>query len=338
MVVRSVDTMKESRDAASSNRITPAQIQHTCELIATMNVTHITVDTQYDYPDFMRTWVQAVRATGKKVWFRGNWNNWEGNNQQPADLCPKDYTAKTAAFIESNREMFEDDDIFDPCAEPENGPFWKRNYGQNWTGNQAANIAFNDFILQSSRACAKAFDSLGVKVETGIRSTNGWIASQPSVLFQETVEELGYVSMDFYPGNDVTLSADEALEKFIHEFMPVYNVRNVPIVIAEFGYSIKERVSNEKQLEVLQKWFDFMVTIPNIVGINYWVGPGYAGPDSSTADCIFEGTTGNWRLRPAGEALKTMYKSIEQRSADNKLPGVELDTHNLKMLAKVKSE
>ncbi len=313
-VVRTVDTMKESRDGASTNRLSPAQIQHTCNLIATMNVTHITVDTQYDYPDFMRTWVQAVRATGKKVWFRGNWNNWEGNNQQPADLTPNNYISKTVAFIGNNQDLFEDGDIFDPCAEPENSPYWINTFGQNWTSKPNATDAYNNFIVQSSQDCGQAFDALNVQVETGMRSTNPWIASRPSVLYNSTVQQLGYVTIDAYPGQDTSLTPEQSLLAFQQEVMGVYNARNMPIVLGEFGYSIDAPTTNTQQLNVLQKWFDWIETLPWISGINYWVGPGYSNPGSSTTDCIFEGTTGDWRLRPAGEALKNMYGNIQNRS------------------------
>ena len=317
-VFRSVDTMKESRDASQS--MNDFQIQHTCNLIASMNVTHITVDSQYDYPDYMRRWVKAVRRAGKKVWFRSCFSEWEDKSNIDQDgyierskvlMTPEQNTAAIVKFIKENPDLFESGDIFDATPEAENGTYW-RSFKGGWVNNNTAKDEFNAFMLASSNESQQAFKDIGVEgVITGIRSTNGWIASQPTVLYQDTVEELGYVSMDFYPGNDISLSSDASLQEFKREFMPVYNVRNVPIVIAEFGYSIKGRVTNEKQLEVLQKWFDFIQTIPNLHGINYWVGPGRKTDSDDSIDKIFEGTTGSWKLRPAGEALKKMFKNIE---------------------------
>src|SRR5689334_12881088 len=78
--IASVDTMKDSMDtSAPKNQISDSAIASDVNLIATMHTTHITVDTFMDYPDYMLRWINAVRKTGKHVWFRLHFNAWEGN-------------------------------------------------------------------------------------------------------------------------------------------------------------------------------------------------------------------------------------------------------------------
>src|SRR5260221_9980513 len=105
----SIDTMKGSRDTTStpSFQLTPAQIALDVNLCATMSVTHITVDTFYDYPAYMALWVAAVRAVGKKVWFRPHWNHLESNNGQPADITPAQYLTATNAFLAADWKLFQ---------------------------------------------------------------------------------------------------------------------------------------------------------------------------------------------------------------------------------------
>jgi hypothetical protein len=74
-VIRAVDNMKESRDQANPDQLSIEQKAYTCNLIASMHTTHIAIATQYDYPVAMKEWIDEVRATGNKVWFRCNWNN-----------------------------------------------------------------------------------------------------------------------------------------------------------------------------------------------------------------------------------------------------------------------
>ena len=59
--IASVDTMKESKDA-ERNRLTYAQIAQDVRLAATLNPTHITVNTRMEYPAVMGQWVTAVIA------------------------------------------------------------------------------------------------------------------------------------------------------------------------------------------------------------------------------------------------------------------------------------
>src|SRR5207302_10647382 len=58
----SVDTMKESKDKEASS-LTAAQIASDVNLAATLNTSHISVDTHMEYPAVMGQWVAAVRHT-----------------------------------------------------------------------------------------------------------------------------------------------------------------------------------------------------------------------------------------------------------------------------------
>ena len=75
----SIDTMKESMDT-DAYPLTSAQIADDVNLAATLSTNYVTVDTHWDYPAYMRRWVDAVRNARKHVWFRIHPNAWGGTN------------------------------------------------------------------------------------------------------------------------------------------------------------------------------------------------------------------------------------------------------------------
>lgn len=81
--VRSIDTMKTSRDKARAELNNPdfdTQIEKELTLIKEIGANYVAIDTPYDkeFLPFLKRWISLARKMGLKVWFRGNWSNWEG--------------------------------------------------------------------------------------------------------------------------------------------------------------------------------------------------------------------------------------------------------------------
>jgi hypothetical protein len=304
-----IDTMKDSRDTGT-HQLTDAQIANDVNLVATLNVNYITVDVFYDYPDYMQSWINAVRATGKHIWFRAHWNQWENNNGTTGIMTPSTYNTNTQNFILAHPSFFQSGDIFDPDDEPEEGKYWKATYGTNWTTSPPApNTAtreYNSYIRDSMDLADAAFAQIGVSgVITNIHSLTYFNASTRGVLEAATVAKMGNVTIDTYPDADTT-DPTTAANLRLNELKTVYSLWHVPIIYGEMGYSNDIQVDDATQEAVLKAEFDAISTIPYLQGLNYWVGAGGAGFGGYTN--IFSGSRGNWSLRPAANDLAAFFK------------------------------
>src|SRR6266705_95769 len=67
--IASIDTMKESRDT-ETRPLSSSEILAIVKLSASVNTNYITVDTHWDYSNYLQQWVNAIRAAGRHVWFR----------------------------------------------------------------------------------------------------------------------------------------------------------------------------------------------------------------------------------------------------------------------------
>lgn len=317
--ITAVDTMKESRDTIT-NPLTDLEIYQDVALCATLHTTHITVDTPYDYPDYLTRWVKAVRATGRHVWFRCAFNAWEGSYDTPATMTPTQYTNRLKAFIHDHRALFQSGDILDPLPEPENGPYWVRTspQGASWTWKDAPNATtdeYNRFFVNVTQAADDALKAAGIRgVITTIRSTNGYIAGRPMTLYPATVARMGRITIDEYVGQETDIAPPAALAALQKEVEAIENVRHVPLVLGEFGYSTKGLVSDSQQQVVLRPEFDWLRTRPYLQGMNYWHGAGYPAPDTYNGAKLFTGTRGAWTLRPAARDLDRLYAALNARS------------------------
>lgn len=304
--VASVDTMKESMDT-ETRPLTDAQIANDVNLAASLNVTHITVDTHWDYPAYAQKWINAIRAAGKHVWFRMHPNQWENNNGTTGIMTPSQYLAAETAYITGHPTFFQSGDILDMNPEPENGLYWKATYGNSWTSG-APNTAtddFNSFYINVTETANTALAQIGVSsVITNIRSTNSWFAMNPSSLYQSTVNHMGVVTIDSYPDQDTTDPTTAATNR-INELTQIENIRGVPIIIAEIGYSNHINVDDATQNNVLTAELNAIEPLNYIAGMNYWVGAGTSNSGGYTH--IFAGSNGNWTLRPAAITLSNFY-------------------------------
>ena len=123
--IKSIDTMKYSRDAAGAKLNDPT-FDQTIEIqiknIADLGATHVALGTPYDekFIPYLSRWVAAARRNNLKVWFRGNFSGWEGWFEYPK-ISRDQHLAMTENFILSHPDLFRDGDIFSPCPECENG-------------------------------------------------------------------------------------------------------------------------------------------------------------------------------------------------------------------------
>lgn len=304
----SIDTMKSSRDT-ETHPLSQREITNIVELSASLNTNYITVDTLWDYPDYMQQWIDAIRATGRHVWFRGHPNQWENDNNTPGIMNPKQYEATEQEFILQHAAFFRPGDIFDACSEPEEGHYWKATYHSQWTSHapNTATREFNTFLRDTTDIADAALHQKGIHgVITTIRSINSFFATHPEDLEQSTINKFGYITVDSYPDQFTTDPATAANAR-LRELQTIENIWHVSIVIGEMGYSNGVNVDDAKQQAVLKAELDALASFPYLVGINYWVG---AGTDTSGGYThIFEKANGVWTLRPAAHELSAFYKS-----------------------------
>lgn len=305
--IASIDTMKESRDT-ETHPLPQAEIAYIVQLSASLNTNYITVDTHWDYPDYMKEWIDAIRASGRHVWFRTHPNEWEDDNGSTGLMTPQQYETAERQFILSHPTFFQPGDIFDPCSEPENGLYWKAHYGTTWANHapDAASRAYNAFLRDTTNVANAALQQAGISgVITTVHSTNSFFASTPAILESQTVKQFGYITVDSYPEGNTTNPAAAASDR-VDELQRIENLWHVPILIGEMGYSNSVPVNDATQQAVLQAEFDALAQLPYVVGLNYWVGAGDSHSGGYTH--IFTQTQAGWELRPAAYALAAFFK------------------------------
>lgn len=306
--ITSVDTMKESMDT-DTWPLSAAQIAESVNLAASLNPKYVTVDTFWDYPSYMQQWVNAVRATGRHVWFRIHPNQWEDNNGATGIMTPAAYENAERSFILAHPGLFRSGDILDPCPEPENGKYWIANYGPHWTwyAPNPATSAFNTFIRTTTSVANSALQQLGISgVITTVRSTNSFFATHPEVLEAATVNMMGRITVDSYP-DEWTTDPAAATALRVQELNSIYAIWHVPVVIGEMGYSNEINVDDNTQNTVLKAEFAGLANLPYLSGVNYWVGAGTQNSGGYTH--LFKGDIGTWTMRPAGAVVATFYKT-----------------------------
>ncbi|MBA2285714.1 MAG: hypothetical protein H0W02_09540 [Ktedonobacteraceae bacterium] len=303
----SIDTMKVSRDT-QRHPLSEQEITQIIQLSASLNTNYITVDTHWDYPAYMKRWIDAIRATGRHVWFRSHPDKWENNNGTVGIMTPEEYKRVERSFILAHPTYFRLNDIFDACPEPEQGHYWFARYGNQWT-SQAPNTAtkaYNAFLRETSDVADTAFHEKGIHgVITNLRSTNGFFATHPDVLEKETTSKFGYITLDSYP-DESTTDPDTAAQAYRDELQSIEDIWHLPIVIGEMGYSNKIEVDDTLQQSVLKAEFATLNSLTYLVGVNYWVGAGTNTSGGYTY--IFTRSNNKWSLRPAAAEVSAFYK------------------------------
>ncbi len=302
--IASIDTMKASRDT-QHRPLSSNEIRDIVNLSASLNTNYITVDTNWDYPDYIQQWVDAVRAAHRRVWFRAHPDKWESSD----GMTPTEYEKVEQAFILQHPSLFQAGDIFDPCSEPEQGHYWIATYNTGWTydGNTPndGTREFNAFIRDTSDIADAAFKQKGISgVDTSIHSTNVYILLH--ILEQATVDKFKHVTLDSYP-EDTTTDPASAVHARLSELATVENRWQVPVIIGEMGYSNKAPVDDVTQQSVLKAELAAIAQLSYVTGVNYWVGAGSVTSGGYTYILTKSGQT--WTMRPAANELAAFYKA-----------------------------
>jgi hypothetical protein len=284
--IRSIDTMKNSRDLARlklDDRGYDREIDSQISKIALTGANYVAIGTPYDeeFIPYLRRWVQAARRHGLNVWFRGNFAGWEGWFDYPKIDKPT-HTQKTKQFIENNPYLFENGDIFTSCPECENGLKLQH--------DPKSISEHRTFLIEQYNVSKQAFESIGKNVKTGYFSMNGDLAR--AVMDQETTRAVGgVVVVDHYVKSPKQLAND------IQDFA---NRSKAKVMLGEFGAPIPDihgKMTENEQNEWISEALMQIADIPDLIGLNYWVNTG--------------GTTALWtetgREKPVVKTLRDYY-------------------------------
>lgn len=275
--IRSIDTMKTSRDQARYDLTDPElaeRISKELQAIKNMGVNYVSIGTPYDkeFLPILKLWVNKAHELGLHVWFRGNFSSWEGWFGYPKNMTAAQHLIKTAEFIEDNQGLFLDGDSFTAAPEAENGGPWNPVKMANFN-------AYRSFLKEQYDICKTGFEKFGKQIYCNWFSMNADIAN--NVLDKETVNYVGnLITIDHYVGDKQRMKKN--IESLHDKF-------GATILIGEFGAPIPEynaEMTEEEQAEFVADVFWLLKEKNYILGVNYWTSKG-----GSTA--IF-----NWDLSP----------------------------------------
>lgn len=264
--VRSVDTMKYSRDRAQDALHDPSfdsVIERQIKFISELGATHVAIATPYDeeFVPVLTRWVTITRKHGLKIWFRGNWSSWEGWFGYAKNLTPEDHLVNTRSFIASHPALFEDGDIFDPCPECENGGVWKK-----------SKETYEAFVPKLRAAAQDAFEVQKKDVRAVVSMSGGRVETLPDSFFVSFGKTL---AIDHYDDSEGYKRFLSSLEK-----------KKFSVLWAEFGApvpGVQALFGEEEQKHYVKGLFDAFSLHRNVlIGVNYWVLNG--GPSGLLRD------------------------------------------------------
>lgn len=262
--IKSIDTMKYSRDLARE-RLTDPEFDQVIEKqvsdIAKVGATHVALGTPYDseFVPFLKKWVVAARKNYLKVWFRGNFAGWEKWFDYPT-IDRETHVKSLEKFILQNQDLFEDDDIFTPCSECENGgPGDPRKTGDIQ--------GFRNFLIQEYAISTQAFSQINKKVKVGYFSLNFDVAKL--IMDPATTASLGgIVAIDHYVSSP---------EKLVSDATELAEKSGGKIVFGEFGAPIADihgKMNQDQQADWINRALTLIYNTSEIIGVNYWVNVG----------------------------------------------------------------
>lgn len=264
IVIKSIDTMKYSRDIAREKSNDPsfdAVIEKQASDIAQIGATHIAIGTPYDseFVPYLKRWVTSARKNKLKVWFRGNLSGWEHWFNYPA-IDREMHIKKTKEYILENADLFEEGDIFTSCSECENGgPGDPRQTGDA--------EGFRNFLIEEYQSNRKAFLQINKKVATGYFSMNFDVARL--TMDPATTKALGgIVVIDHYVDSPTKLASDAK---------SLAQASGGKIVFGEMGAPIPDlngKMTEDEQADWIDKALNGLKGIREVIGVNYWVNTG----------------------------------------------------------------
>lgn len=258
--VQSVDTMKTSRDRAREFTGGTDRITEQVRAIAATGATHIAIGTPYnvEFDAVRKAWVDASRAEGLSVWFRGNWAGWEQwFEYEPIDR--RNHIIKTRFFIREHPDLFQDGDIFEPCPECENGGPGDPRFTGDITGHRA-------FIKELAALSVVEFDGINKDVQI-LFAMNGDVARE--IMDADTTKALdGVVAMDHYVATTTVLSEDLTQQA---------RRSDGTVFLSEFGTPIPDihgSMTEVEQAAWIRSLLHELATNRVVTGLNYWVDRG----------------------------------------------------------------
>lgn len=286
--IKSIDTMKYSRDLAEEKLNDPLfdqVIDEQIKAIGQTGATYVAIATPYDekFVPVLARWIEAARRYNLFVWYRGNFSGWEGWFGQGRSLTRQKHLELTRQFIQNHPDIFVDGDIFSPCPECENGGPGDPRYQ---TGIQE----FRDFMISEHKASQEEFAKVNKKVATNIAPMNFDVALL--VFDEKTTKEMGsIIAIDHYVKTPQKLAQD------IDEL----NTRTrAKIFLGEFGTPIPDitgKLDYNQQAVWVEEALRLVAQKDYVIGLNYWVSHG-----GSTA--IFNNDNS---ARPAADILKKYF-------------------------------
>lgn len=267
--IRSVDTQVVSKHWKN---VSTDMVREQVTAIKTLGVNYVAIGTPYDQPEDMHKWVSEIHAQGMHVWFRSHWLEWEGDNGAPAKMSPDEYLTKTAAFIEQNRELFQEGDSFTVAVEAEQAGVGPGKRFLNWE-------EYKKFLLLEVTTANDSFAKIGMdkKVYTNWLSMNGWVAQ--NVITPELAKQLGLITIDhFSPQSDTigTFDTPATIANTMSQDLDAMYLRlKVPLFLGEWGYQINQESTEDHQAAVAEAVLSKLVVKQYLVGMNYWVHMGH---------------------------------------------------------------
>jgi len=258
---QSIDTMKESRDKAREKLNSESyvnEIENQVAKIAQTGATHVAIATPYDeeFLPFLKRWVAAARKNNLKVWFRGNWSNWEGWFGYEKKMTFDTHIQKSIDFIKDNPQLFEDGDYFTGCPECENGV--------QGDPRQTGKVdQYRQFLITETSQTKKAFEAIGKKVETNLLSMNKDVAEL--VMDKDTSKAVGgIITIDHYVKDPKKLNDD---------ITALAEKTNSRIVLGEWGAPINDihgSMDEQAQSEWIEQSLNYLSENKYLVGLSYW--------------------------------------------------------------------
>ncbi len=259
--VRSVDTMKLSRDKARAKKDDKSfddVIRREVSEIKDLGANYVALGTPYDdeFLPYLRRWVAIARENGLHVWYRGTFSSYEGWFDHSKSLSPNNLLEAGKKFIAKNQDLFEDGDIFDLCPECENGGYWPQ---------PRKDGDFNQFIQEKNKVLTEAFASINKKVIVNYPSIIG--GRSKDVLTQDTFDALGNVTAIDHYANDA-----KSYDEYMHYFMDEHRTK---VLFSEFGAPIPDlhgKMTQASQAAFVRSVFETLYAHgKDVIGVNYWV-------------------------------------------------------------------
>lgn len=284
--VRSIDTMKNSRDRARawSSPAYDAEIKKEMKTIKSLGANYVAVGTPYDdeFLPYLQRWVDAAREEGLGVWYRGTFSRYEGWFEYPKNMSPAELLVASEKFILEHPDLFEDGDIFDACPECENAGHWPQPY---------RDAQYNQFIADKEKVLTGAFEEINKDVEVSYASIIGGRAKD--VMDQAAFDSLGnVVALDHYA------DTAENYEQYVDYFWDEHHTR---VLFSEVGAPIPDlhgAMTEEEQAGFIEQVFEKLYyQREKVIGVNYWV---YSNGTTAIVDDKGD-------LKQAGEVIKKYF-------------------------------